>query len=43
VQIPRQACPNCQKLGYRLYKEAAQIKVKRKFLQDQSSDQFFRA
>ena len=43
VQIPRQACPSCQKLGYRLYEEAAQIKVKRKFLQDQSSDQFFRA
>lgn len=41
VQIPRQACPACQTDGYDLFKEAAKANVKRRFLQDQSSDQYF--
>ena len=41
VQIPRQACPTCQLEGYRLFEEAAKLKVKGRFLQDKSSNQYF--
>jgi hypothetical protein len=41
VQIPRQACPACQAEGYRLFEQAAKLKVKRRFLQDKAGNQYF--
>ncbi len=41
VQIPRQACPACQLSGNRFFEETAKENVKRRFLQDQSTDRYF--
>ncbi len=41
VQIPRNTCPACHSEGYRLFEIASKAQVKRRFLQDKSSDQYF--
>ncbi len=40
VSIPRKACPSCLDEGYRLFEDAKQKNIKKRFLQDLSNDSF---
>lgn len=43
VHCPRHACPSCQKEAYLLFEEAEKSKVKKRYLQDRSKEQYFSA
>lgn len=40
ITVPRQACPSCQRGGYRLFSEANKAHYNQIYLQDQSKDQY---